>query len=107
MKKLAQNTGESAGSRLEVPAGHAHVVLLLGVIKLGEAPVDEPQLPLRVVDHHIVGLEKKVKGQHGGVRITKNGAATRRGGGVARALTSRCMMPREWQKSSAFSSSYM
>ena len=31
---------------LEVAGGDAHVVLALGVVELGEAPVDQPQLPL-------------------------------------------------------------
>mmetsp|Transcript_8091 Transcript_8091/g.20738 ORF Transcript_8091/g.20738 Transcript_8091/m.20738 type:complete len:348 (-) Transcript_8091:212-1255(-) len=41
---------------LEVPGRHAHVVLGARVVKLRQAPVNEPQFPLLMVDHHIVWL---------------------------------------------------
>ncbi|GIX61526.1 NAD-specific glutamate dehydrogenase [Babesia caballi] len=49
---------------LVVPARHPHVVLLLRVVELREAPVDEPQLPLFVVDHDVVRLHVAVHDAH-------------------------------------------
>ena len=45
---------------LEVARGDAHVVLALGVVELGEAPVDEAELALLVVDHHVMRLHVAV-----------------------------------------------
>mmetsp|Transcript_37563 Transcript_37563/g.103657 ORF Transcript_37563/g.103657 Transcript_37563/m.103657 type:complete len:272 (-) Transcript_37563:16-831(-) len=45
---------------LEVPRRDAHVVLALGVVELGEAPIYQAQLPLLVVDHHVVRLHVAV-----------------------------------------------
>lgn len=41
---------------LEVAGGHAHVVLLSGVVELGKTPIDQTQLAVSVIDHDIVGL---------------------------------------------------
>ena len=46
---------EELGS-LEVAGGDADVVLLAGVVELGEAPIDEAELAVGVVDHDVVGL---------------------------------------------------
>ena len=53
---------------LEVARGDAHVVLALGVVELGEAPVDEAELALLVVDHHVVRLDVAV---HDAVRVAE------------------------------------
>jgi hypothetical protein len=45
---------------LEVTRGNADVVLPAGVIELRKAPVDEAELPLLVVDHHVVRLDVAV-----------------------------------------------
>jgi hypothetical protein len=39
------------------PRSHPHVVLPASVIELSQSPVNQPQLPLLVVDHHVVGLD--------------------------------------------------
>jgi hypothetical protein len=39
---------------LEVPRGYADVVLGPSAVKLSQAPINQPQLTLRVVDHDIV-----------------------------------------------------
>ena len=49
---------------LEVPAGHPHVVLLAGVVELGQPPVYEPQSPILVVDHDVVRLHVPVHDAH-------------------------------------------
>eukprot|EP00754_Rhynchopus_humris_P030124 Rhum_TRINITY_DN15259_c0_g1::Rhum_TRINITY_DN15259_c0_g1_i1::g.147186::m.147186 len=49
---------------LEVSARHTHVVLLPGVEELGQSPVDQPQLPLLVVDHHVLRLHVSVRDAH-------------------------------------------
>mmetsp|Transcript_9124 Transcript_9124/g.28278 ORF Transcript_9124/g.28278 Transcript_9124/m.28278 type:complete len:520 (-) Transcript_9124:64-1623(-) len=51
---------------LEVPARHAHVVLLARVVELGQPPVDQSQLALLVVDHHVVRLDVAV---HDALRV--------------------------------------
>lgn len=48
----------------EVSGCNAYVVFLTGVVKLGQAPVDEPQLPVLVVDHDVVGLHVPVHDAH-------------------------------------------
>mmetsp|Transcript_14484 Transcript_14484/g.54680 ORF Transcript_14484/g.54680 Transcript_14484/m.54680 type:complete len:214 (+) Transcript_14484:214-855(+) len=47
---------EQLGS-LEVPARDSDVVLSPWVIELREAPVDQPKLPLAMVDHDVVRLD--------------------------------------------------
>ena len=49
---------------LEVPAGHPHVVLLARVVELRQAPVDQSQSPVLVVDHHVVRLHVAVHDAH-------------------------------------------
>ena len=53
---------------LKVPGRDAHVVLLRRVVKLREAPVDEAELALLVVDHDVVGLDVAV---HDALRVAK------------------------------------
>lgn len=45
---------------LEVAGGHADIVLLAQVIELSQAPVDETQLAVGVVNHDVVGLDVAV-----------------------------------------------
>ena len=49
---------------LEVSGGHPDVVLLAGVVELGEAPVDQTELPVLMVDHDVVGLHVSVHDAH-------------------------------------------
>ena len=49
---------------LEISAGHPHVVLLAGVVELGQPPVDQSQSPVLVVDHHVVRLHVAVHDAH-------------------------------------------
>mmetsp|Transcript_2849 Transcript_2849/g.8330 ORF Transcript_2849/g.8330 Transcript_2849/m.8330 type:complete len:231 (+) Transcript_2849:733-1425(+) len=44
----------------EVPAGHPHVVLFARMVELSQAPVNEAQLLLLMIDHHIVWLHISV-----------------------------------------------
>ena len=50
---------------LEVPGSNSHIVLLVRVVKLGEAPIDEPQLSVSVVDAHVVRFHVAVHDAHG------------------------------------------
>lgn len=45
---------------LEVTRGNADVVLSAGVVELRQTPVDEAELPLLVVNHHVVRLDVAV-----------------------------------------------
>lgn len=45
---------------LEVAGGHAHVILLAGVVELSESPIDQSELAVGVVDHDVVGLDVAV-----------------------------------------------
>ena len=45
---------------LKVTRGNADVVLPSGVVELRQTPVDEAELPLLVVDHHVVRLDVAV-----------------------------------------------
>jgi len=51
---------QSTSPHLEVSRCHAHVVFTSWEVELGKAPVDEPQLPLLVVDHDVVRLDVTV-----------------------------------------------
>ena len=51
-------------THLEVSAGHPHVVLLARVVELRQAPVDQSQSPVLVVDHHVVRLHVPVHDAH-------------------------------------------
>ena len=51
-------------THLEVSAGHPHVVLLARVVELRQAPVDQSQSPVLVVDHHVVRLDVAVHDAH-------------------------------------------
>ena len=53
---------------LEVARGNAHVVLLARMVKLGQAPVYQPQLAIRMVDHDVVRLHVSVRDA---LRVTK------------------------------------
>jgi len=46
---------EQLGS-FEIARSNTHVVLLARVVELGQAPVDEAELAVRMVDHDVVGL---------------------------------------------------
>mmetsp|Transcript_29998 Transcript_29998/g.71347 ORF Transcript_29998/g.71347 Transcript_29998/m.71347 type:complete len:291 (+) Transcript_29998:340-1212(+) len=52
---------------LEVPACHAYVVFPPRVVELRQSPVDQTQLPLLVVDHHVVRFDVAV---HDSIRVT-------------------------------------
>mmetsp|Transcript_16309 Transcript_16309/g.25843 ORF Transcript_16309/g.25843 Transcript_16309/m.25843 type:complete len:217 (+) Transcript_16309:553-1203(+) len=52
---------------LKVAGGNAHIVLLSWVIELCQAPVDEPQLLVSVVNHDVMGLNITV---HDAARVT-------------------------------------
>mmetsp|Transcript_11268 Transcript_11268/g.24451 ORF Transcript_11268/g.24451 Transcript_11268/m.24451 type:complete len:303 (+) Transcript_11268:518-1426(+) len=41
---------------LEIPARHTDIILPPRMVKLGQPPINQPQLPLLVIDHHIVRL---------------------------------------------------
>lgn len=45
---------------LEIAGGDSYVVLLAGVVKLGEAPIDKAQFTVGVVNHDVVGLHISV-----------------------------------------------
>uniref|UniRef100_A0AAG5D8W7 Secreted protein n=1 Tax=Anopheles atroparvus TaxID=41427 RepID=A0AAG5D8W7_ANOAO len=49
---------------LEVATSDAYVVLLPGVVELGQAPVDQTQLAVLVIDHHVMGLHVAVHDAH-------------------------------------------
>lgn len=49
---------------LEVPRGHPDIVLLARVVELGEAPVNEAEALVLVVDHNVVGLHVAVHYAH-------------------------------------------
>ncbi len=49
---------------LEVPRRDTDVVLLPRVVELCETPVDQAQLPIFVVNHHVVGLHVPVHYAH-------------------------------------------
>mmetsp|Transcript_12226 Transcript_12226/g.22110 ORF Transcript_12226/g.22110 Transcript_12226/m.22110 type:complete len:371 (+) Transcript_12226:309-1421(+) len=42
---------------LEVPTRNTDVILPPRMVKLGQTPINQPQLPLLVIDHHIVRLD--------------------------------------------------
>jgi hypothetical protein len=41
---------------LEVPAGHSDIILLLGMVELGQTPINQPKLSLGRIDHDVVRL---------------------------------------------------
>ena len=53
---------------LEVAGGDTHVVLLAEVVVLGEAPIDQAQFAVRVVNHYVVGLDVAV---HNAFRVAE------------------------------------
>ena len=48
----------------EISACYPHVVLLSRVVELSQPPVYQPQPPVLVVDHHVVGLHVPVHDAH-------------------------------------------
>lgn len=52
---------------LEVARGHADIVLLARMVELSQAPVDQAQLAVRVVNHNVVRLHITV---HNSFRVT-------------------------------------
>ena len=51
---------------LEVAGSDAHVVLLTGVVELGQTPINQAQLAVRMVNHDVVGLHITV---HDALRV--------------------------------------
>ena len=48
----------------EISGSYSNVVLLARVIELGEAPIDQTQLPILVINHHVVWLDIPVHDAH-------------------------------------------
>lgn len=55
------------GSNKNIPGGNTHIVLFARMVKLCKSPINQPQLPLFMVDHHIVRLHISV---HDPLRMT-------------------------------------
>lgn len=53
---------------LEITRGHANVVLGTRVVELSEAPVDESQLPVLMIDHNVMRLHIAV---HNALAVTE------------------------------------
>ena len=53
---ISLQINEQFGS-LEVPRSDANIILLPGVVKLGQTPIDQSEFAVRVVDHNVVRLD--------------------------------------------------